>query len=507
MRTDIGRRWSEFVRSLGPASGALLGLIVLGIALRIVTELSWWPTATNLADSGIYAKFAESNPFADPQHPAGYALILATIGAVTREVAAPIVIQHVTGIASALLLYGATRRITGSVWAGLLPAAIVLLNPDEVLLEHAIMAESWAILAASAGLYAAVRALDEPRPLWRWPLCAGLLLALAVTIRTAGLAMLAVVVLALLLAPPRAERGWRSRARWATPLAAAGGAAVVLVSFALANAAFGPRFGVGPSPGWYLYARAAQFADCSQFTPPPGTEALCEDTPPDERHGARYYVFDPSAPAPRLFGAFPDQTDSTADKLLGSWAKRAVLAQPGDYARSVWDNLRAYWVPSLMPVAAGEGEGLDPLLDYRLGVDDAFFAQVQINVADQMRVFFDDFSLDRHRAPLEAISTWQQVSRFGGTMLALATVLVIAGLIAGTRRERVGELMLGVGGLALIAAPALTGNYTGRYTVPMAGPMLAGAAIALVALWREGRSRRRGPHPPREPSASPVFRD
>ena len=399
---------------------------MLGVALRLVTELSWWPTATTLADSGIYAKFAESNPFADPQHPAGYALILASIGAVTREVAVPIVLQHLTGIASALLLYGATRRITGSVWAGLLPAAIVLLNPDGILLEHAVMAESWAILATSAGMYAAVRALDEPRPLWRWPLAPGVLLAVSVTIRTAGLAVIAVVLLALVLAPP-------ARSALAQP-GALGGAPrrggrrrgdPGLVRARQRD--LRPAVRIGPSPGWYLYARAAQFADCDRFTPPEGTEALCEQTPPEDRHGARYYVFDPSAPAPRLFGAFPDQTDSSADKLLGSWAKRAVLAQPGDYLGSVWENLRAYWVPSLMPVAQGEGEGLDPLLDYRLGVDDGFFAQVQLNVADQMQAFFNPFSLDRDRAPLEAISSWQQVSRFGGTMLSLATVLVVAG--------------------------------------------------------------------------------
>ena len=116
----------------------------------VVTEVGWWPTATTLADSSAYARFAESNPFADPQHPAGYALILAAIGSVTREVAVPVLLQHLTGIASALLLFAATRRVSGSVWAGLLPAAIVLLNPDEILLEHAIMAESWAILATAA---------------------------------------------------------------------------------------------------------------------------------------------------------------------------------------------------------------------------------------------------------------------------------------------------------------------------------------------------------------------
>jgi hypothetical protein len=57
-------------------------------------------------------------------------------------------------------------------------------------------------------------------------------------------------------------------------------------------------------------------------------------------------------------------------------------------------------------------------------------------------------------------------------------------------------LVLGVGGLLLIVAPALTGNYTGRYTVPMAGPMLAGAAIAITAGVRQLRARQRGAEDP-----------
>jgi Dolichyl-phosphate-mannose-protein mannosyltransferase len=472
------------------ATYLLIALLLVGLALRLLATISWWPTATTLADSPIYAQFAESNPFDDPQHPAGYGLILASIGALTREVAAVVVIQHLTAFASALLLFAATRRITGSAWPGLLPAAIVLLNPDEILLEHAVMAESWALLATSAGMYAAVRAFEEPRPAWRWPLMAGLLLAVSVTIRTAGLAVILVVLLALLLASARGSRGWR---RWAGPAAAAAGAATVLLGFAVANATFGQRLGIGPSPGWYLYARAAQFADCNEFTPPDGTEVLCEETPPAQRRGARYYVFDPSAPAPREFGTFPDQTDSTADELLGQWAGRAIRAQPRDYLESVWENLRAYWVPSLIPVEAGDGEGLDPLLDFRVGLDDGFYAAVEDNVARDMEQFYNDFTVDRERRPLELLSSWQQVSRFGGTMLSIATALVLLGLVVGTRRDRLGVLVLGIGGLALIVAPALTGNYTGRYTVPMAGPMLAGAAIALTALGREIRSRREGP--------------
>lgn len=486
MTTLIRAGRDQLARPRHHATYLLIALLLMGVALRLVTTISWWPTTTALADSAKYAQFAESNPFADPQHPAGYGLILASIGALTREVAVPIVIQHLTAFASALFLFAATRRITGSPLPGLLPAAIVLLNPDEILLEHAIMAESWAILATSAGMYAAVRALDQPRPPWSWPLVAGLLLALSATIRTAGFAVIPVVLLALVLAPARGERGWR---RWAGPGAAAAGAAVVLIGFAVANATFGQRFGIGPSPGWYLYARAAQFADCDKFTPPEGTKFLCEQTPPAERRGARYYVFDPRAPAPRRFGAFYAQTDSTADRLLGQWAERAVRAQPGDYLESVWKNLRAYWVPSLMPVAGGDGEGLDPVLDFRIGLGSPFFAALEQHVQTDMEQFYNDFTVDRDRKPLELISSWQQVGRFGGTMLSITTVLALVGLFVGTRRNRLGVLVLGLGGLALIVPPALTGNYTGRYTVPMAGPMLAGAAIALTALWCEIRAR------------------
>ena len=44
--------------------------------------------------------------------------------------------------------------------------------------------------------------------------------------------------------------------------------------------------------------------------------------------------------------------------------------------------------------------------------------------------------------------------------------------------------------MALIVAPALTANYVGRYTVPMAGPLVAAAAITIVELWR-GQVRRK----------------
>ena len=110
----------------------------------------------------------------------------------------------------------------------------------------------------------------------------------------------AVAVLVLLIGGRRQRK--QGHAYWRAPAAAAGAAAVILLGFAAASARFGPGFGIAPSPGWYLYGRAAQFANCRSFTPPPGTARLCQNTAPSQRPSGYSYMFLPQAPAPRLFG-------------------------------------------------------------------------------------------------------------------------------------------------------------------------------------------------------------
>ena len=61
---------------------------------------------------------------------------------------------------------------------------------------------------------------------------------------------------------------------------------------------------------------------------------------------------------------------------------------------------------------------------------------------------------------------------------------MLIGLLVGTRRSRVGVLLFGVGGLALLISPVLTGNYIGRYLVPLTGPMMAAGAVTITELWR-----------------------
>jgi hypothetical protein len=498
----VGRRVAATIRAAWPDGAAgytLLALLLAGAALRVIAIFSWWPVTTTLGDS--YEHYT-SNPFDNPLHPAGYSAIMAGVGLITRQVAVFVLLQHLSAFASALLLWAATRRITGSAWAGLLPAGIVLLDPDFIFLEHSIMSESWFVLAIAVGLYGTVRALEGPTPYWRWPLIAGVALTLAVTIRTAALPLIPLAAVALLLWRPWSSEHRPSYLRSAGTLL--GTSLAILLVFATANATLGERFGLGASPGSYLYARAAQFADCSKFTPPAGTEVLCESRPPSERQGTRYYSFDRLAPRQRNIGDFGNN-----DALLGRWAKRAILAQPGDYITNVWDNLRGYWLPDLRPQESTLStdpwvveQGLDPQLAFTNGYADSglyhplqaspvsrplplttVLPYIEVGYQRSLEAFYDPFTVHMHRGGLDFLRDWQRVVRFGGTALSIATILVLLGLVFGTRRSRVGVLLFGVGGLSLLIAPALTANYWGRYTVPMAGPLMAAAAITIVALW------------------------
>lgn len=478
----VGRRTSERVRAAWP-SGApgrvLVVLLILGVALRLLTVISVRPT-TILEDG--YQTFAH-NPFLDPLHPAGYGLILGALGDITHNINAPIFLQHIAGICSALLLGAATRRVTGSAWAALLPAGIVLLDGDGIFLEHSIMSESWSILTMSIGLYAAVRALDSPRPWARWPLVTGAALALTVTIRDANLLLVVVPVLALAIGFPEARaRGWL---RWQAPVVAACVAAVVLLGYATLSAASGGPFGLSPRPGWNLYGRVAQFADCNRFTPPAGTASLCQSTPPSRRPSDYYYMYvKRDSPALRLTGGF-----GRDDALLRSWSERALLAQPGDFLATAWTYLRGYYLPSSLPARLRGNSGLDPQLDFTNRGNFSY----DIAGLLALQAFFGKFPTQDVSWGVHTLRDWQVVIRFGPAALFATTILTLLGLVIGTRRSRIGVLLFGLTGLALLISPALLGNYSGRYTVPMAGPMLAASAITLTELYR-ALARRRSAH-------------
>ncbi len=465
-----------------------MGILALGLVLRLLAIVSWWPVTPTLDDG--YQRFA-SNPFLDPQHPAGYGLIVAALGHLSRRVAFTVGLQHVIGLVSAVVLWRAARRVCVSRWAALLVLALMTLDPDLIFLEHSIMSESWAVLTIVLALYATVRCCERPggRSGWLWALGSGTALAAGVMIRSATLPLVPVIAIAVLCWEPGAWRAWRTNVRAAALLVAT--VVVLLLGFASANAAFGQRFGIAPSPGWYLYGRVAQFADCSRFDPPAGTRALCQTTAPEQRPSAYVYEFGAGSPAIRRFGAF-----GSHDALVGAWAKRALAAQPGDALQTAWSYLRAYWVPSTLPARLrATSDGLDPQLQFTYA--NPYFVDA---IHRDLARFYAPFSVHPWHPGLEILAAFEHVTRFGATMLFVCTVLLALGAIVGTRRARAALWLFGVGGLSLIIASVATGTYSGRYTVPMAPPMIVAAAISLGELARASSQRARA----RRTSAAPA---
>src|SRR2546428_4996945 len=127
-------------------------------------------------------------------------------------------------------------------------------------------------------------------------------------------------------------RGWRGRLMGAG--ASACGVGAVLGPYGIRAAASGGPTGWTAVSGWNEYGRSAPFADCTKFKPPAGTRRLCQRTPPARRPASLFYLWYRGPPARAAVGGPPNH-----DALLGTFGRRAILAQPWDYLDQVVSEL------------------------------------------------------------------------------------------------------------------------------------------------------------------------
>jgi hypothetical protein len=245
------------------------------------------------SDSSVYLQMAGGGDmWTTGLHTAGYPLFLADLHAIIPTAWFAIGAQHLFGLASAVLVWLTVRRAGAPRLAALMPAAVVALNGDEMFLEHSFLSESLFIMLTSICLYSSARATGPPNV--RWAAVAGLALAFADVVRLTALPLLPLLVLWLLLGT---GGRWRERARAAAVSLAC--IAAVVGGYALVQERHtGVLTLTTPAGAWNLYARVAPFADCTKFTPPPGTAALCEKTPPAQRTLTDdQYMFQPNVSA------------------------------------------------------------------------------------------------------------------------------------------------------------------------------------------------------------------
>jgi hypothetical protein len=472
----------------------LAAVLAIGFLLRLYFTLRWRPALVNYSDSGIYIQDAYSGGFADPLRVVGYGIFLIPLHWITPHMLFVILIQHAMGLATAVLLYLAVRRAGAPQVVAIIPAAGVALGGTQIFLEHSLLSEALFIFLVALSLYLAIRGATGPVA---FAALAGVCLGLAVTVRGVGTILLAIVPLWIVFAHGRPNRATalRGAASLATGLAIVGG-------YIVWRHADTGESGLTTNSDWNLYGRAAPFADCTEFTPPAGTEGLCDPVPPSRRVGrnAEWYIYLGDSPAQKLFGPpYLISPDHDANEKLRKFSLAAIRGQPGDYLNAVWQDLIRL-VDSNHP---SDGDlSYDQFIEFLLNGPNH----------DGTNAFVESWRLlyypgdSYHKGSISFLKGYERATRAQGPLMVIALVLALAAPFAAPRRARSEALLFTVTALALLVYPILTHAYDARFVVPAVGPLLAAAALGGWGLTPAAQRIRRAarqprPEPPPEGSA------
>jgi hypothetical protein len=463
---------------------ALWILVAIAVLARAVLVVAYRPAFLIFNDTADYVAGAgDFGLFNDPAHPAGYSMFLKLAHALSADLDFTIVIQHLLGIGAGLLLYAAVRRLGAPVWAGLVAAAAVLLPIDQLALEHSFLSEPLFTFLLASFLYAAVRALEAEHPstVLGWVAGAAVMLGLAGWVRTAAVPLVPLFGVWALVA---LGHGWRERVAGAA-LAVAPAVALLFAYAAWSDAKTGD-FTINRMSGWTQYGRVAQFADCSKFDPPSGTEELCELTPPAERPGPRFYIWTQESPARRLYGYPP-----AGNEELGDFARAAIGAEPLEYARTVAGSFARFFFPQDPPERDYDGAGYDEIsLDRRLPA-----TEEQLRV-DFFNPYYDDEGPVSVNRPARWLADLQDYIRVHPFLLFASAVLAAAGLGTAAGRTRLAILLFGGTAIVVLAVSA-SNTYNARYALPIDGPLAAAGALGLWASMQALQRRSRSAREPR----------
>src|SRR3954453_8844469 len=378
--------------------GALLGLggiLAIGALLRLALIFGWQPALFGWPDAASYIDVARGQLFGNELRPAGYSLFLRGLHGVAPSLMLVVVVQHLLGLASALILYLAVVRAGAPRAFGLIPAAVVALGGDGIFLEHAPISESLFIFLVAVALYLGVRSLEGAQ--LRWPLMLGATLAVAAGVRVVALPHLplaGICVFAFAAGPVRR--------RAALVAVGALGMLAVLGPYYVAEHHDTGRVGLSRNGMWNLYGRVAPFADCSKFDPPPGTGSLCETTPRSQRPLTYQYTFNwYFSPAVRLLAnphvATADQTNTVA-----AWSLAVIMGQPLDYATEVGASMLRYVAPESFK-GFGGGPSYHDLVHRQI----LFNRSLQKEGLRVARTYYDDAGgFESHRGTLHALRWW-----------------------------------------------------------------------------------------------------
>ena len=475
------------------ALGGLLLVLAAGALVRVLFMTAWSPAFMGWPDAKSYIDVSQGELFGNPLRPAGYPLFLRGVNAIWTDIHFVVVVNHLLGLATAVVLYATVVRASGPRWLGLVPAAVVALGGTQMFLEHSVLSEPLFTFLTAVGVYAAVRCASE-RTRWAlWPALAGAALACSASVRVVGLATIPVACLWL-----GAASSGALRRRIASAGVAAVGALAVLSAYWIAEYSTVGAVGMSRNGDYHLYGRVAPFADCSKFTPPAGTEVLCESTPRSERPIVDAYIFSYwHSPAVRAFNSPFDATPEASAKV-GAWARAVVVGQPIDYLEEVGAGMLRYVAPESDALHAyGGGPGYDALTGRNILLNPYF----RSHAIDSLQRYYGWSESDYEQRPgvLSVLRGYEWATRVRGPLFLVLAALSVAGPLLARGADRRVAWLLALVAWCLLTAPVASLEFSARTAVPAFGFLAASAAVGGLATARKVAARRsqaarRGPH-------------
>jgi hypothetical protein len=456
-------------------------LLTAGLVLRILAQVAYRP-ALFYIDSTRYLYHADGND------PVGYRLPLKVITFVAN-LNAVAAVQHLLGLAMAVLIYLVLIRRGCVRWLAALAAAPLLLDAYQVQIEQTLMPDVWFEALIIAGLALLTWRRDAPV----WLVAAGaFLLGGSATVRQVG----EILILPALVGALLATQGWRRRSACAA-VAAAAFAAPIIGYMALAQAVTG-HFWLSHSGVTTTYGRMASAADCATLTLPASERPLCP-TPAQQAGGPDELEHSPHSPLRPYYRNLPH---SEASRLVASFSQHVLHQQPGRVLVSIGrDAVKLFALtrdgaPGDTPIARWQFQATYPVYPPHAARAVVISAGARLGgggptVTRPVAIFLRSYQLHGGftPGPLYAIAA---LAGLAGSVSLLASrrrrdgdaddAGAADGVTAGRRDTAAACLVFFTAAVSLLVMSDLF-EFSWRYQLPALVTLIPAGALGLAAVW------------------------
>lgn len=466
-RTSVGDRllrWPGRLGALVRRNPLFTVILVIAALLRGIAMVGYRP-AMFFNDSFDYLHVA-MKLYPHQLRPDGYSFYLWILKPF-HSFAVVVGVQHLMGLGMGVMVYALLRhRFSLPGWGAALAAAPVLLDAYQIQLEQLVLSDVQFTFLTMA---AVTLLLWKDRPSWRIAALIGLVIGVSWLTRSVGLPVL-VGVLGYMVVR------WMN---WRVLAATVVACAIPVVAYMSWYQVEEGKFAITESNGFFLFARVYKFADCHKIKNLPVEEMiLCTEKNGTRLPNSQDGIWNEASPLNRYTGT---RWDPEKNRLGNDYAKRVILAQPDDYARTVaHDFFRVFtWNRTVFPDKSTYSQ-------YEFGVKARSLPTWPMGsgatAAEEANAYERGSAGTKLTHPFaDFIRAYQDHVYLRGTLLGVLLMVAIGGMVPLWRRFGGPALLPWVLAIGLLLAPAATAEFDYRYVLPAVPLACLAAGMAFTA--------------------------